>query len=218
MPRSRHRFDPTLYLVTDWRQPGERSLTDLVGLAVAGGATLVQLRDKRLNIRGLVELGRALLALLEPLGVPLIVNDRVDVALAVGAHGAHLGQTDMPVDLARHLLGPRAIIGLSLERMDELSEGERHDVDYYGASPIYPTPTKPDAGPGWGLDGLRTLRAATDRPIVAIGGIDAHNAEAVIRAGADGVAVVSALCAAPDPVLAASKLLAAVRRGRNASQ
>lgn len=218
MPPARHSFDPTLYLVTDWRLCGERSLTDLVALAVGGGVTLVQLRDKRQNIRGMVELGLALKALLEPFGVPLIVNDRVDVALAVGAHGVHLGQSDMPVDLARHMLGPRAIIGLSLERQDELAEGERHDVDYYGASPIYPTPTKPDAGPGWGLDGLRTLRAATDRPIVGIGGIDAHNAEAVIRAGADGVAVVSALCAAADPRAASAELLAAVRRGRGVRQ
>lgn len=214
----RHGFDLSLYLVTDWRLCGERSLPDLVGLAVAGGVTLVQLRDKRQNIRGLVELGRALKALLEPFGVPLVVNDRVDAALAVGAHGVHLGQSDMPVDLARHLMGPRAIIGLSLECLSELAEGERHDVDYYGASPIYPTPTKPDAGPGWGLDGLRALRAATDRPIVGIGGIDAKNAEAVIRAGADGVAVVSALCAAADPLAAAAELLAAVRRGRNVSQ
>jgi thiamine-phosphate pyrophosphorylase len=210
----RRAFDPSLYLVTDWRLCGERSLADLVALAVRGGVTLVQLRDKRLNIRAMMELGRALKALLAPLGVPLVVNDRVDVALAVKADGVHLGQSDMPVDLARHLLGPEAIVGLSLEHMAELAEGELHDVDYYGASPIYPTPTKTDTGPGWGLAGLRALRAATNRPIVAIGGIGAHNTEDVIRAGADGVAVVSALCQAENPEAAAAELIDAVRRGR----
>jgi len=216
MPR--RAFDPTLYLVTDYRLCGERSLVDVVDRAVRGGVTLVQLRDKRQNIREMVELGRALRALLRPRGVPLLVNDRVDVALAVQAEGVHLGQSDMPVELARRMLGPEAIIGLSLERMAELSEGESSDVDYYGASPIYPTPTKTDTGPGWGLEGLRVLRAATGRPIVAIGGVNAGNAEAVIRAGADGLAVVSALCAAPAPAAAAVELLEAIQRGRSVSQ
>jgi thiamine-phosphate pyrophosphorylase len=216
MPR--RAFDPTLYLVTDQRLCGERSLADVVDRAVRGGVTLVQLRDKRQNIREMVELGRALRALLQPRGVPLLVNDRVDVALAVQAEGAHLGQSDMPVELARRMLGPEAIIGLSLERMAELAEGERDDVDYYGASPIYPTPTKTDTGPGWGLDGLRALRIATVRPIVAIGGVNAGNAEAVIRAGAAGLAVVSALCAAPDPTAAAQELRNAIQRGRSVSQ
>lgn len=169
-------FDPSLYLVTDSRLCGERSLADVVALAVRGGVTLVQLREKRMGIRDMVDLGRALKALLEPHGVPLLVNDRVDAALAVGAHGVHLGQSDMPVDLARQLLGGEAIVGLSLESLDQLAEAERHDVDYYGVSPIHPTPTKPETGPGWGLEGLRALRRSTERPLVAIGGLGAANA------------------------------------------
>ena len=211
-------FDPSVYLVTDQRLCGEKSLLDVAGLAVRGGASMVQLREKRLNMRELVDLGRALLCLLAPFGVPLIINDRVDAALAVQAHGVHLGQTDMPVDLARHLLGPRAIIGLSLEQLDQLRDAEHHDVDYYGVSPVFPTATKSDVGEAWGLAGLSALRAATRRPLVAIGGIDARNAEAVIRAGADGLAVVSAICAAPDPLLASEELCAAVLRGRSNSQ
>ncbi|MDR3639686.1 MAG: thiamine phosphate synthase [Humidesulfovibrio sp.] len=205
-------FDLSLYLVTDQGLCGERSLTDVVGLAVRGGVGLVQLREKRLGFRDMVALGRALKALLASFGVPLLINDRVDVALAVEADGVHLGQADMPVALARQLLGSAAILGLSLERPEQLAEAEGLDVDYYGVSPVYTTPTKTDTGPGWGLDGLRTLRGATSRPLVGIGGIGAHNAEAVIRAGADGVAVVSAICAAPDPEAASRALLAAVRR------
>lgn len=207
----RPEFDPTLYLVTDQELCGERSLLDVVGLAARGGVSLVQLREKRLSFREFVDLGRALKGLLVPLGVPLLINDRVDVALAVEAHGVHLGQSDMPVDLARQLLGGRAIVGLSLERLDQLAEAERLDVDYYGVSPVFPTPTKADTGAAWGLDGLRLLRRATSRPLVAIGGINAANAGEVMRAGADGLAVVSAICAAPDPLLASERLLAAVR-------
>jgi len=207
-------FDPSLYLVTDRKLCGERNLADVVALALRGGATLVQLREKRLNFRDLLDLGLALKALLEPYGVPLIINDRVDAALGMGAHGVHLGQTDMPVALARQMLGPGALIGLSLEHLDQLPEAERQDVDYYGVSPIHQTPTKTDAGPGWGIEGLRALRRATQRPLVGIGGIGAHNAGEVIRAGADGIAVVSAICAAQNPEAASRELMAAVQNAR----
>lgn len=210
-------FDPSVYLVTDRDLCGERSLADVVGLAVRGGASLVQLREKRADTRAFVELGRALAVLLAPFRVPLLINDRLDVALAVGAAGAHLGQSDMPVALARELLGPSAIIGLSLEQPEQLAEAEALDVDYYGVSPIYPTPTKTDTGPGWGLSGLRALRAATGRPLVAIGGIGAQNAAEVVRAGADGVAVVSAICAAQDPEAASRELRETVLRALNQS-
>lgn len=207
-------FDPALYLVTDRELCGERGIAEVAGLAVRGGATLVQLREKTGDFRAMAELARALLALLAPFGVPLIVNDRVDVALAVGAQGVHLGQSDMPAALARELLGPGAVIGLSLEAPHQLAEAEGLDVDYYGVSPIHPTPTKTDTGPGWGLAGLSGLRAATSRPLVAIGGLDARNAAQTIRAGADGIAVVSAICAAPDPEAASRELLAAIRNAR----
>jgi len=217
-PASRPKFDPSLYLVTDQRLCGERSLLDVVGLAVRGGASLVQLREKRLDMRALVDLARALMGLLAPFGVPLIINDRVDAALAVGAAGVHLGQGDMPAELARHLLGPAALIGLSVENLQQFREAERLDVDYYGLSPLFPTPTKPDLETAWGLAGLAVARQATTRPLVAIGGIGPDNASAAIRAGADGVAVVSAICAAPDPLQAAEELLRAVRLGRGESQ
>ena len=204
-------FDLSVYLVTDRDLCGGRALAEGVEQAARGGATLVQLREKTAGTREFVELARALNALLAPLRVPLIINDRLDVALAIGAAGAHLGQSDMPASLARELLGPGAILGLSLESMDQLPAAEALDVDYYGVSPIHPTPTKTDTGPGWGLSGLLALRAATTRPLVAIGGIGARNAAETIRAGADGVAVVSAICAAEDPAEAARELAAAVR-------
>ncbi|OGR39040.1 MAG: thiamine-phosphate diphosphorylase [Desulfovibrionales bacterium GWA2_65_9] len=211
-------FDPSLYLVTDQRLCGEQNVLDVVGLAVRGGATMVQLREKRLDMRSLVDLARALKGLLAPFGVPLLINDRVDAALAVGADGVHLGQHDMPAELARHLLGPRALIGLSVERLEHIREAERLDADYYGISPIFPTPTKPDLESVWGLAGLAAARQATARPLVAIGGINADNAEAVVRAGADGVAVVSAICAAADPLRAAEMLTQALRLGRSLIQ
>lgn len=215
---SRPAFDPTLYLVTDHQLCGEKSVLDVVGLAVRGGATMVQLREKRLDMRSLVDLARALKGLLEPFGVPLIINDRVDAALAVGAHGVHLGQHDMPAMLARHLLGQSAVIGLSVERLEHIHEAERLDVDYYGVSPIFPSATKPELSSAWGLDGLAAARRATARPLVAIGGINAGNAGAVFGAGADGVAVVSAVCAAADPLKAAEDLVRALRLARTPSQ
>lgn len=217
-PSGRPVPDLSLYMVTDRRLCGERSLLDVVGLAVRGGARVVQLREKRLDMRSLVDLARALMGLLKPFGVPLVINDRVDVALAVGAAGVHLGQDDMPVELARHLLGPEAILGLSLERPEHLREAERFDLDYYGVSPLFPTATKPELLSAWGLDGLGALRQATRRPLVGIGGIGPDNAEAVIRAGADGVAVVSAICGAANPLRAAEALALAVRRGRGELQ
>lgn len=204
-------LDLSVYLVTDRDLCLGRDLDEVVALAVRGGATLVQLREKTADTRAFVELGRALKSLLTPLGVPLLINDRLDVALAVRADGAHLGQSDMPASLAREILGPEAILGLSLESMAQLPEAEALDVDYYGVSPIHPTPTKTDTGPGWGLDGLRRLRAATKRPLAAIGGIGPANAAETIRAGADGLAVVSAICSADDPAAASRELLAIVR-------
>ncbi|MBU1040429.1 MAG: thiamine phosphate synthase [Proteobacteria bacterium] len=215
---NRPAFDPTLYLVTDQRLCGEKSVLDVVGLAVRGGATMVQLREKRLDMRSLVDLARALKGLLEPFGVPLIINDRVDAAMAVGAQGVHLGQHDMPAKLARHLLGQSALIGLSVERLEHIREAERLDVDYYGVSPIYPSATKPELTSPWGLGGLAEARRATARPLVAIGGIDASNAGEVLGAGADGVAVVSAVCSAADPLRAAEDLVRALRLARTPSQ
>ena len=202
-----------LHLVTDSALCGERGLLAVVEAAVRGGVRVVQLREKTLATRPFVERARALKALLQPLGVPLIVNDRLDVALACGADGVHVGQEDLsPKDMRRWM--PQGLIGLSIERLDQLDAAERLPVDYYGASPVFATTTKADAAPALGLEGLRALRARTTRPLVAIGGIGAHNAGAVMAAGADAVAVVSALCAAPDPEDAARRLRAAMEATR----
>ncbi len=210
-------LDLSVYLVTDRPLCLGRDLEWVVAEAVAGGASLVQLREKDCPVREFVDLARSLVNLLAPLGVPLLVNDRVDVALASGAAGAHLGQTDMDPSEARRVLGPDAVIGLSVETMDQARTAEAPDgpdVDYYGVSPIFATSTKTDTGTPWGLDGLARLRAMTKRPLAAIGGIGPDNAAAVARAGADGVAVVSAICSADSPRDAASRLLKAVGQGR----
>jgi thiamine-phosphate pyrophosphorylase len=197
--------DWSLYLVTDRRLAGDRPLEEVVAAAVRGGVSAVQLREKECPAREFVELARRLKAVLEPLGVPLIINDRVDVALAAGADGVHIGQSDMKVDDVRRLVGPDAIVGLSV---DSAEQPAPLDLDYLGVGPIFPTGTKADAGPALGLEGLARLRAASRHILVGIGGINATNAAAVLGAGADGIAVVSAICAAPDPEQAAAELRA----------
>jgi thiamine-phosphate pyrophosphorylase len=160
---------------------------------------LVQLREKDCSTREFVDLGRRLKAMLDPMGIPLIVNDRLDVAQAIDARGVHIGQSDMPFRETRRILGSDSIIGLSVESIGDAEEAEDWDVDYYGVSPIYATPTKTDTGQPWGLEGLKRLRSITKRPLVAIGGINKGNAAQVVESGADGVAVVSAICASADP-------------------
>lgn len=203
-----------LYLVTDRDLAHGRPLEDVVAAAIRGGVRAVQLREKQISTREFVALAERVKAVAKEAGSLFIINDRVDVALAVGADGVHLGQSDMPPAVARRLLGPEAIIGLSLETLEDLAEAEKQDVDYYGVSPVFLTPTKSELKCAWGLEGLRLLRGNTRRPLVAIGGIHAGNAGDVIAAGADGVAVVSAICAAPDPEAAARALSKAVEEGR----
>lgn len=202
-----------LHLVTDSAQCGARGLLDVVAAAVRGGASCVQLREKTLDTRAFVERARALKTLLAPLHVPLIINDRLDVALACDADGVHVGQSDMPAEVVRRWL-PTALIGLSIESLQQLSAAENAPADYYGISPVFATASKSDAAPALGLEGVRMIRARTQRALVAIGGIDAGNAAAVMAAGADGVAVVSALCAASDPAAAARALRRAIARQR----
>ena len=203
-----------LHLVTDSTLCGARGVLAVVEAAVRGGTRVVQLREKTLATRAFVERARALKALLSPLGVPLIINDRLDVALACGADGVHVGQDDLsPEDVRRWL--PHALVGLSIERIDQLAEAERLPVDYYGASPVFTTATKADTAPALGLEGLRALRERSRRPLVAIGGIDEHNAAQVMAAGADALAVVSALCTAADPEAAARRLCAAMETFRS---
>ncbi|HPT16053.1 MAG TPA: thiamine phosphate synthase [Kiritimatiellia bacterium] len=200
------RIDYSLYLVTDRALARGRPLADVVRAAVAGGVTCVQLREKEISAREFAAAARELLALLRPLGVPLIVNDRIDVALAAGADGVHVGQQDLSVADARRLGPPGWIVGVSAESVADAARAERDGADYVGASPVFATPTKTDHAPPLGLDGLRALRAATKLPLVAIGGLHAGNARETIRAGADGLAVVSAIVAADDPRAAAAEL------------
>ncbi|MFZ5790838.1 MAG: thiamine phosphate synthase [Pseudomonadota bacterium] len=206
--------DVALMLVTDAAMTAARGLVATVLAAVEGGATMVQLRDKTAPDLVLVEVAQALKSRLAPLGVPLIVNDRVAVARAAQADGVHLGQTDGDPAAARAVMGPDALIGLSVSSSDEAAAVDPKLVDYAGLGPVFATPTKPDAGLPLGLEGVRRLRSLLPLPALAIGGIDRNNAQAVVSAGADGIAVVSAICAASDPRAATAELRRAIVEGR----
>lgn len=210
------RFDLSLYLVAGRPDCGPRGLIATVLSAVAGGASIVQLRDPLTPARQLVDDARALKEVLAPLGVPVIVNDRVDVARAADADGVHLGQDDMaPLD-ARHILGPNSIIGLSAGSPAELAASREQlaAVDYLGVGPIRGSATKLDAGKAIGVEGFAELRALTDLPLVAIGGLGAGQVCPLIQAGAQGVAVVSAICSAADPDQAAQQLVEEIASAR----
>jgi len=211
---SRTPFDPTLYLVTDPALGRGRSLTGIVAEAVHGGVTLVQLRDKAADGRALLEQARALVALLAPFGVPLIVNDRVDVAVAAGAAGCHVGQSDLPAAEARALLGPDAILGVSLDAVEQAEEIDAAVVDYVAHGPFAGTATKADAGAAVGAAGIAQVRALTALPLIAIGGLEAGNLGAAIGAGANGIAVVSAIMTAADPAAASRALAGAIATAR----
>lgn len=195
-----------LYLVTDRELCRGRPLTEIVRQAVEGGVAYVQLREKGLSFRDFVDEAREIKKLLETYHVPLIINDRVEVALACGAAGVHLGQSDMPYSEARKIMGDKAIIGLSVETWSDVEEAQRFDVTYIAVSPVFATPTKTDTKKPWGLQGLKKIKKFSRHPLVAIGGVNEKNISAVVEAGADCVAVVSAICAADDPVSAARRL------------
>ena len=207
--------DYSLYLVTDRALARGRATAEIVREAVAGGVTCVQLREKNGGTREFLDEARTVQAALRGTGVPLLVNDRVDVALAVGADGVHLGQRDMPIADARRL-GPSGwIIGVSAECVEDAIRAEQEGTDYIGVSPVFATPTKTDTALPLGLAGLRQMRAAVRLPLVAIGGIHAGNAREVIRAGADGLAVVSAIVSADSPREAARQLRREIEGARH---
>ncbi|MEW8958276.1 MAG: thiamine phosphate synthase [Moorella sp. (in: firmicutes)] len=203
-----------LYVVITTKLGGGRPTLELVRQALAGGATAIQLREKDMPAREMVELGREIRTLTRAAGAAFIVNDRLDVALAVDADGLHIGQEDLPARVARKLLGPGKILGVSTGTVLEARQAVADGADYLGVGSIFATKSKGDAGEPIGLAGLKAIRAAVDVPIVAIGGIDAGNVAEVIAAGADGVAVVSAVIGAPDVAAAVRELLSAVRRAR----
>jgi len=215
-------LDLRLYALVDPERANGRALDELARRVVAGGATLVQLRDKHGATRRLVEEARAIKQALAASGVPLLVNDRVDVALAAGADGVHVGQDDMAVADARRLLGERAIIGLSVKTSAQAREAPVDLLDYVAIGGVFATASKDNPDPPVGADGLRAIadivrsRAAKKLPIAAIAGIDHRNAGDVIAAGADGVAVISALSMTADPTAAARALRAVVDRALTA--
>lgn len=206
--------DVRLMLVTDPALTARRGLAETVAEAVAGGVTVVQLRDKDAPDATIVDLGRALMAALAPHGIPLIVNDRLRVARALGTAGLHIGQEDGDPAAARAVIGPEAILGLSVTQAEEAGTVDAAVVDYVGLGPVFTTGSKPDAAPPLGLEGFAAVGARLPVPYVGIGGIDAGNAAAVMAAGAAGIAVVSAICAASDPRAAAATLRTAVERPR----
>lgn len=198
---------PRVYAITDVQLSG-LSHAEQVELLSLGGATLVQLREKEMPAREFYEQAKAAVDVAVRRGVQLIVNDRVDVALAVGAHGVHLGQDDMPPEAARKLLGSTALIGYSTHNIEQAIAAAKLPIDYLAIGPIFATTTKSDTAPVLGLEGLRAVRQSIGPfPLVAIGGITHANARAAIEAGADSVAVISALLSDPTHITEATRKL-----------
>ncbi len=199
-------LDLSLYLVTDAALCGARPMEQVVEAAVKGGCTIVQLREKNLPTGAFVARARKLKEVLAPYHVPLIINDRVDVALAAQADGVHLGQSDMsPID-ARRLLGPEAIIGLSIEHLCEIEQANTLPVDYVAVSPVFPTATKSDIATPLGLCGSIAVVERSVKPVIGIGGINRKTAAQAMQCGLKGVAVVSEIMADPNPQQVAHEL------------
>jgi thiamine-phosphate pyrophosphorylase len=203
--------DVRLNAIVDPERAGGRDLAELARLCAEGGATLIQLRDKKSDTCDMVASARAIKHALKPFGVPFVVNDRVDVALAAEADGVHLGPEDMTAEDARRLLGPKALIGISIKSTDAAEAAPIELIDYVGSGGVYATLSKQQKNAPIGPEGLGSIAAVLHRrapqlPVAGIAGIDADNAAAVIAAGANGVAVISAISLAPDPAAAARTL------------
>ncbi|MDR1222525.1 MAG: thiamine phosphate synthase [Tannerella sp.] len=199
-------FDLSLYLVTDRSLSLGRPLECVVEEAVQGGVSIVQLREKNCSSREFYELAVRLKKCLKPYHIPLIINDRLDIALACDAEGLHIGQRDIPYNIARKLFGKDKIIGLSVESVQDAQDANETDVDYIGISPVFGTPTKTDTACPLGLDGVRAISKISRHPNVAIGGINHTNATEIIKSGANGISVVSAIMSAGSPREAAAEL------------
>ncbi|MEF3128494.1 thiamine phosphate synthase [Rhizobium leguminosarum] len=207
-------FDLSLYLVLDPDLCAGIGMVETARLAVAGGATMVQLRDKHAGTIGMIETGRALKQAFEGTGALLIVNDDVEAAIAIGADGLHIGQEDMDAHKARTMIGPDMILGLSVETAPLAAAVDPDLVDYTGVGPVFATPTKADHKQPIGFDGLAKLVKASPVPSVAIGGLKADHVAQVFAAGAKGLAVVSAICGTPDPEAATRHIAAEIRKAR----
>jgi len=210
--------DWNVYLVTGQRLSDGRTTAEIVERAIDGGVGVVQLREKAMPVRERYELGRDLRELTREAGVLLLVNDRVGLAQAVDADGVHLGDDDLPVPAAREVLGPDAIVGRSVSFVDDARRAERNGADYLGVGAVYATGSKddiPDDEHGIGPERVSAIADAVDIPVVGIGGITPENAAEVAAAGADGVAVITAITRAEDPETATAALGDAVARGRS---
>jgi len=206
-------MDPTLYVILDRTVAGGRDLAELLDAVIAGGARMVQLREKTWPSGQILPLAQRLRARCRQAGVTFVMNDRVDLAVAVEADGVHLGQDDLPPRYARPLLRPGMILGVSTHSVEQARRAQADGADYVAVGAMFPTGTKPDfelVGPAL----VRAVRGEIRVPLVGIGGITPENAGQVIAAGADGVAVISAVCAAPDPRAASAHFFDAIRRAR----
>jgi thiamine-phosphate pyrophosphorylase len=200
-----------LYLCTDRALALGRPLIQAVEAAIQGGVTMVQLREKEASTGEFFALAKELLALTRPLHIPLIINDRLDIALAAGADGLHIGQSDLPLKEARRVAGPGLIIGVSASTPEKALAAERDGADYIGAGAVFPTGSKADVSAVIGIGGLRAVCAAVRIPVVGIGGIGPENAGDVMAAGAAGAAVISAILSQPDIGEAAAALRRVIR-------
>jgi len=203
-----------LYVITDEEIAGGLSHVEIAQQAIAGGADVIQLRDKACGSRDLLRIGRVIREITRKTGALFIVNDRLDVALACGADGVHLGQDDLSSGVARQIAPRGFIIGVSVGTLEEAIRAEREGADYLALSPVFPTASKYNAGPGHGLGILQDIRRNVSIPVIAIGGINTGNVNDVIAAGADGVAVISAVVGSPDIATAARQLKKMVRKSR----
>jgi len=206
-------MDPSLYVILDRATAAGRDLVEILDAAIAGGARMVQLREKTWPSGQLLPLAERLRTRCRQSGVTFVMNDRVDLAVVLEADGVHLGQDDLPPRLARPLLRPGMILGVSTHSVEQARRAQADGADYVAVGAMFPTQTKPDfelVGPAL----VRAVRSEIRVPLVGIGGITPQNAGEVIRAGADGVAVISAVCAAPDPAAASADFLDAIRRAR----
>jgi thiamine-phosphate pyrophosphorylase len=195
-----------LYIITDEAIAGGLTHAEIARRAIAGGADVIQLRDKACGCRELYRIGRAIRTITMKTGTLFIVNDRLDVALACGADGVHLGQDDIRVGVARQIAPPGFIIGISVGTVDEAIRAEQEGADYIALSPVFSTASKNDAGPGRGLIVLREIRRSVSVPVIAIGGITMDNVREVITAGANGVAVISVVVGSKNITAAAQEL------------
>lgn len=198
--------DLLLYLCTDRILAMDRPITQAVEDAIIGGVTMVQLREKDAATREFYEIALEIQKVTRRHRIPLVINDRVDIALAVGAEGLHLGQSDMPLAVARRLVGSEMFIGISAATVEKALFAQKDSADYIGVGAVYSTGSKADAGEAIGITGFQAVCAAVDIPVVAIGGINAANTPAVMAAGGNGIAVISAILSQPD-IQTASKNL-----------